>query len=258
MKAFVVFLLLLHASQHALAVVVQAYEGEPSTLLPCQFYDHFPMMPEDPIVSWIRNDLNPKIIHQLNDEGDDLKEQNEHYEERSSMKTNALDSGDFSLTLRKPQISDSSNYTCTIWTGYEELRLTEIQLQVKDDQVVVEARKGVGSVRLPSKTSPHLPEDTRVEWTLLDPVKMLVQVVRVYQNKSDDLRTHTSWAHTEMDKDLLKTGDLSLTIKYPTDRDRGTYICTFYVKGDTMKQRIELHPDGIKKDRNREIDITLE
>ncbi|XP_030019350.1 uncharacterized protein LOC115439634 isoform X2 [Sphaeramia orbicularis] len=239
MKAFVVFLLLLHVSQHALAVVVQAYEGEPSTLLPCQFYDHFAMMPEDPIVSWIRNDLNPKIIHQLNDDGDDLTEQNEHYKGRTSMKTNALDSGDFSLTLKKTQISDSSNYTCTVWTGYEELRLIEIQLQVKDDQVVVEARKGAESV---SKTSPHLPEDTRVEWTLLDPVRMLVQVVRVYQNKRDDLRTHTSWAHTEMDKDLLKTGDLSLTIKYPTNRDRGTYICTFYVKGDTMKQRVALHP----------------
>ncbi|XP_030019346.1 uncharacterized protein LOC115439630 [Sphaeramia orbicularis] len=241
MDVFVVFLILVHASQHALAVVVQAYEGEPSTLLPYQFYDHFPMMPEDPIVSWTRNDLNPKIIHQFNDDGDDLKKQNEHYKGRTLMKTNALDCGDFSLTLKKPQISDSGNYTCTIWTGYEELRLTEIQLQVKDDQVVVKAQEGVKSVRLPCKTSLHLPEDTRVEWTLLDPVKMLVQVVRVYQNKSNDLRTHTSWAHTEMAKDLLTTGDLSLTIKYPTDRDRGTYICTFYVKGDTMKQRVELH-----------------
>ncbi|XP_030019339.1 uncharacterized protein LOC115439629 isoform X2 [Sphaeramia orbicularis] len=238
--------ILIVAFQHTLAVVVQAYEGEPPTLLPFKFYDHFTMMPEDPIVSWIRSDLNPKIIHQLNDDGDDLKEQNEHYKGRTSMKTNALDSGDFSLTLEKPQISDSSNYTCTIWTGYEELRLIEIQLQVKDDQkVVVEAQKGAESVRLPCKTSPHLPEDTRVEWTLLDPVKMLVQVVRVYQKKCDDLRTHTSWAHTEMDRDLLTTGDLSLTIKYPTDRDRGTYICTFYVKGDTMKQRVELHPENV-------------
>ncbi|XP_030019347.1 uncharacterized protein LOC115439631 [Sphaeramia orbicularis] len=243
MDVFVVFLILVHASQHALAVVVQAYEEEPSTLLPYQFYDHFTMMPEDPIVSWIHSDLNPKIIHQLNDDGDDLKEQNEHYKGRTSMKTNALDSGDFSLTLRKPQISDSGNYTCTIWTGFNELRLTEIQLQVKDDQKVVEADEGVESVRLPCKTSPHLPEDTRVEWTHFYSERVEVHVVHVYQNKSDDLTTQdrSYCGRTEMNKDLLKTGDLSLTIKYPTDRDRGTYICTFYVKGDTMEQRVELH-----------------
>uniref|UniRef100_A0A673AEJ9 Ig-like domain-containing protein n=1 Tax=Sphaeramia orbicularis TaxID=375764 RepID=A0A673AEJ9_9TELE len=118
------------AWDRALAVVVQAYEGMESVLLPCQYSGKLPVVPS---VVWRRSDLNQTVIYLLKDESDDVKEE---YSDRMSMKTNVLESKDFSLTVKKPQLSDSSNYTCNLqweteWKETKEWRLTQVQLQVK-------------------------------------------------------------------------------------------------------------------------------
>nr|XP_024656836.1 V-set domain-containing T-cell activation inhibitor 1-like [Maylandia zebra] len=128
MKMFVVFVILLHVSQHALAVVVEVNEGERSVLLPCQYSD---FIPDDLTVMWTRSDLDPKSVHLQREGGDDLTGQNQRYSGRTSMRPDALDTLDFSLTLRKPTKTDSGNYTCSISDEREELRLRDIQLQVK-------------------------------------------------------------------------------------------------------------------------------
>ncbi|XP_026004605.1 uncharacterized protein LOC113010026 isoform X3 [Astatotilapia calliptera] len=117
-------------SQHALGVVVEVDEGERSVLLPCQY---FGFIPENPTVMWTRSDLHPKSVHVRQDETDDLRGQNQRYSGRTSMRPDALDTGDFSLTLTKPTKTDSSIYTCSISDGREERRLRDIQLQVKVD-----------------------------------------------------------------------------------------------------------------------------
>ncbi|XP_063325334.1 uncharacterized protein LOC134624295 isoform X1 [Pelmatolapia mariae] len=229
-------LLLINVSQLALAVVVEVYEGERSVLLPCQFSG---FIPEDPTVMWTRSDLDPKSVHLQRDE-DDLRGQNQRYSGRTSMNPDALNSGNFSLTLRTPIKTDSSNYTCSISDGREELRLTDIQLQVKDQQVEVEVEEGSESVILPCKTKPDLPEDTTVEWTHSD--RELV-IVHVFSNRSDHFENQDNLycGRTKMNKDLLRTGDLSLTLKYPKDRDSGEYICTIYRDKDILRQKVVLH-----------------
>ncbi|XP_025756240.1 uncharacterized protein LOC102076415 isoform X4 [Oreochromis niloticus] len=229
-------LLLINVSQHALAVVVEVYEGERSVLLPCQFSS---FIPEDPTVMWTRSDLHPKSVHLQRDE-DDLRGQNQRYSGRTSMNPDALNSGNFSLTLRTPIKTDSSNYTCSISDGREELRLTDIQLQVKDQQMEVEVEKGSESVILPCKTKPDLPEDTTVEWTHSDQELVMVHV---FSNRSDHLKNQDNLycGRTKMNKDLLRTGDLSLTLKYPTERDSGEYICTIYRDKDILRQKVVLH-----------------
>ncbi|XP_019206628.1 butyrophilin-like protein 2 [Oreochromis niloticus] len=237
MKMFVVFVILLHVSQHALAVVVEVNEGERSVLLSCLYSDFIPE--DNPTVMWTRSDLDPKSVHQRGKEGDDLKGQNQRYRERTSMRPDALDSTDFSLTLKKPTKTDSSNYICSISDGREERRVTDIQLKVKDHQVEVKVEEGSEFVTLPCKTTPDLPEDTTVEWTRSD---LGLMTVHVYANRNDDLMTQDEVYRdrTKMNDDLLRTGDLSLTLKHPTERDSGGYICTIYRDKDILTQKVLL------------------
>uniref|UniRef100_A0A3Q4GWL5 Immunoglobulin V-set domain-containing protein n=1 Tax=Neolamprologus brichardi TaxID=32507 RepID=A0A3Q4GWL5_NEOBR len=96
-------------SQHALAVEVN--EGERSVLLPYG-----------------------------------LRGQNRRYSGRTSVRPDTLDTLDFSLTLRKPQLIDSGSYTCSISAGREEQTLTDTQLQVKGQQQTPAYHTGQESV----------------------------------------------------------------------------------------------------------------
>ncbi|KAL3967094.1 butyrophilin [Sarotherodon galilaeus] len=181
-KIWDIMVVLMYISQHALAVVVEGYEGETSVLLP---YVYKGSIPEDnPTVMWTRSDLNPKSVHLQGKGGDDLKGQNQRYSGRTSMSRYALNTKDFSLTLRKPKLTDSSIYTCSISAGGEEQRLSDIQLHVKDHHVEVKVEEGSESVTLPCKTTPDLPENTRVEWTRSDHELLIVQE---YSNKGGKL-----------------------------------------------------------------------
>uniref|UniRef100_A0A4W6F244 Ig-like domain-containing protein n=1 Tax=Lates calcarifer TaxID=8187 RepID=A0A4W6F244_LATCA len=92
-------------------------------------------------------------------------------------------------------------------------------------EVEVEVDSGVESVHLPFKTTDHLDGNIRVEWTDRDNRK-----VHVYENSSDrpEEQDQVYRDRTEMKKDLLRTGDLSLTLKHPTETDNNIYTCTVY------------------------------
>ncbi|XP_035772295.1 uncharacterized protein LOC102785377, partial [Neolamprologus brichardi] len=237
MKMFVVFVILLHVSQHALAVVVEVNEGERSVLLSCLYSGSIPE--DNPTVMWTRSDLDPISVHQRREGGDDLRGQNQRYSRRTSMNRYAFIIKDFSLTLRKPTKTDSGNYTCSISAGGKERRFRDIQLQVKDQQAEVKVREGSQSVILPCNTTPDLSEDTTVEWTRSD---LGLITVHEYSNQSGQLMTQDEVYRdrTKMNEDPLRTGDLSLTLKHPTERDTGRYICTIYRDKDILRKKVML------------------
>uniref|UniRef100_A0A3B5MGA0 Ig-like domain-containing protein n=1 Tax=Xiphophorus couchianus TaxID=32473 RepID=A0A3B5MGA0_9TELE len=87
-------------------------------------------------------------------------------------------------------------------------------------QITVDS--AVESVLLPCRTTDHLPGDARVEW-----IKSSDRKAHVYENGSDRPGEQSQYyrTRTKMDEEPLKTGDLSLTLRWPTDGDSEIFTC---------------------------------
>ncbi|XP_039899188.1 uncharacterized protein LOC120740775 [Simochromis diagramma] len=275
MKMPLMLMLLLLGSQHASGVEV--YEGVESVLLPCQVQADVTI---DSIAAvWDREELKDPTVHVRLPSGDDFKDQNIRYFSRTSLRADALQTGDLSLTLRKPTVSDSGNYTCTYRKygqdrnkAYVDLKVTELPPRsavwfkvlsgvlvpvvllavmfvawlscryktLKNKEVrEVEVGSGVKSAKLPCKATVHLSKVNKVMWKDRDG-----RTVHVYQKDSEQPeKQHRRYRNrTEMIEDPLKTGDLSLTLTYPTQTDRDTYTCTAYSREGKvlMEKKVEL------------------
>ncbi|XP_015260772.1 PREDICTED: uncharacterized protein LOC107105171, partial [Cyprinodon variegatus] len=225
---------------------VEVDSGVECVLLPC--YSAVPL-PEDATVQWV--DRGQRKVHVNEDGFDHPEEQDPFYENRTQMKEDLLRSGDLSLTLRHPTDEDSNVYTCSVYNRERKILMKkQVQLKVKasshllvSSEYTVEVDSEAESVLLPCRTTPHLPEDARVEWTDRDGGK-----VHVYQTGSDrpEEQDELYRYRTRMNVDPLRTGDLSLTLKPPTDGDSTTYTCSVYSRdGDIlMKKQVHLQIKG--------------
>ncbi|XP_075963530.1 uncharacterized protein LOC142967818 [Anarhichas minor] len=219
MKVCVVFVILGLVSQHASGVEVS--EGVESVLLPCVV----PWFPVTKVV-WSLAGSNPSTVHQHQDK-DEPYLQNQHYSRRTSVSADALTTGDFSLTLKEPSLSDSGHYTCIGYRNEVEIGQITVRLQVIVSQHAsgVEVSEGVESVLLPCQ-APWFHHVTKVVWSRFGFNPSTVHqykdyVVPRFQNQ------HYS-SRTSMSADALTTGDFNLTLKEPRLSDSGLYTCISY------------------------------
>ncbi|XP_038587525.1 uncharacterized protein LOC119912412 isoform X3 [Micropterus salmoides] len=203
---------------------VKVYSGEESVLLPCETTVQ---LPEDVTVEW--TDVFNRKIHVNQKNGSDQPGG------RTEMKRERP--GDLSLTLKHPTERDRNTYTCTVYSREGEVLMErQVKLQVKVPQVKVDS--GVESVLLPCETTVQLSEDVTVEWT-----DGFNRKIHVYQKNGSDQpggQNRRYRGRTEMRR--KRPGDLSLTLKQPTDRDSNTYTCTVYSREGKvlMKRQVKL------------------
>ena len=101
----------------------------------------------------------------------------------------------------------------------------------------VEVEEGAWLVKLPYRTIVPLPPCVTVEWSRCAPEPMKVHQ---FQNGNNNLVRQDEFycSRTEMERDPLRTGDLSLALRDPCNRDSGTYICTVYKDGEVWTQKV--------------------
>ncbi|XP_028997304.1 uncharacterized protein LOC114849751 [Betta splendens] len=260
MKMFMFCVFLQFVSHHASADDI--YEGD-TFLLPCEF----PTFDVDPTPSvlWSRYDLRPSTVHRHQKEGDAFEDQNQLYSGRTSMMTDALESGDLSLTLTQLKVSDSGTYTCSITSVRGEHHVTDVQLQVKEwfpswvtallvvisvvlivvvsvvihfyQYIIsvyhVDVKSGVESVQLPCKTMRYLNRVKKVEWCQYN------NIVHTYEVDSEATGHQQQHRLTEMNPQTR--GDFSLILKYPTEDNSGTWTCCIYNRDeDSLEKRVHL------------------
>ncbi|XP_016522547.1 uncharacterized protein LOC103131976 [Poecilia formosa] len=176
------------------------------------------------------------------------EEQNWLYRTRTRMDENLLKTGDLSLTLSWPTDEDEKTYICSVYSRKGDVLMEkQVWLKVKVQQVEVES--GTASVLLPLKV-PRFPwfcifrlQVDKVEWRDRDNRK-----VHVNQNghNQPEEQNHLYRTRTRVDENLLKTGDLSLTLRRPTGGDKNLYTCRVYSrKGDVlMMKQVQLKVKG--------------
>ncbi|KAM4536230.1 uncharacterized protein PAE49_020881 [Odontesthes bonariensis] len=210
---------------------VKVTEGEESVLLPFKMASD---LPDDVRVTWRRTDRDEAVHEYPRDQNQENVRILEEYQGRTEMTEDGVRSGDLSVTLMGPRVSDSSIYICSVCSSEgTKLKLKMVALTVSTvGQVeVLEVTKVARSVRLPFETPPRLLcQDVSVEWRRSDNTV-------IHEYREGRHHRHQDY-RTEMGDDPLTTGDLSLTLKdlHLTD---DVYTCTIYDNGGrVLKQKV--------------------
>ncbi|MEQ2200530.1 hypothetical protein XENOCAPTIV_030619 [Xenoophorus captivus] len=206
-------------------VKVEEDSGVEFVLLPCRTTVH---LPKDAKVEWTDSCSNK--VHVYQNRCNKPEKQSRFYRNRTKMNEDLLDSGDLSLTLKHP-------------TRYMIIIAPINGIALDFSLLHPLPWTGADAVLLPCETTVQLLQSSTVQWKDSDNC-----MVHMFQGGSDHFEHQDKFYRnrTEMNKDLLQTGDLSLTLKHLTYGDSNIYTCSISSReGDLlMKKQVQLHVRG--------------
>uniref|UniRef100_A0A3Q2U7Z2 Ig-like domain-containing protein n=1 Tax=Fundulus heteroclitus TaxID=8078 RepID=A0A3Q2U7Z2_FUNHE len=90
----------------------------------------------------------------------------------------------------------------------------------------------------------------KVQWSQVEPKYRIIHVVNS-QNRSDQPEEPEEYRNrTMVNEDLLESGDLTLTIKDPTEDDLGKYTCVIFGKDNQIMQEKTVQVERKERDLN--------
>uniref|UniRef100_A0A4W6D0G9 Ig-like domain-containing protein n=1 Tax=Lates calcarifer TaxID=8187 RepID=A0A4W6D0G9_LATCA len=108
---------------------VKAAVGE-DVILPCHLDPPFNVTNLTVEVEWTNNDN--RMVHVYENGSDRPEEQDQVYRDRTEMKKDLLRTGDLSLTLKHPKVTDTGEYRCVVYNREGNyMRGKTVQLKVK-------------------------------------------------------------------------------------------------------------------------------
>ncbi|CAI5669975.1 unnamed protein product [Oreochromis niloticus] len=193
-------LLLLLTSDHHVEVKVE--EGSESVTLPCKTT---PDLPENTRVEWTRSDHELLIVQEYSNKGGYICT---IYRDKVILRQKVV----LHYVREKLPLWATAVVVLLVLVFFGGLTYSFQHYFMSDCQVQVES--GVESVKLPFKTkAKNIPEDAKVEWK-----DRYNNKVHVHQNGCDRIEDQSPAYRKRTEMNLLETGDLSLTLKYPQTR----------------------------------------
>ncbi|XP_051249524.1 uncharacterized protein LOC127359610 isoform X1 [Dicentrarchus labrax] len=198
-------------------------------------------------VEWSKPDLKPDpsdrlsrvdYVHLYRDRREDMDMKLQSYVGRTELSKDGLKSGDISLKILNVTLEDGGRYRCFIPKLKGSVKESVVTLVVGQPRVVGSLQPIVtvlgDDVILPCRLQPSLNvERLTVEWSRPDlkpdPSDRLgrVNYVHLHRGGHDnlDMKLRSYVGRTELSKDGLKSGDISLKILNVTLEDGGRYRC---------------------------------
>ncbi|XP_051282803.1 uncharacterized protein LOC127378158 isoform X3 [Dicentrarchus labrax] len=212
-------------------------------ILPCRLQPSLNV--ERLTVEWSRPDLKPdpsdrlgrvNYVHLHRGGHDNLDMKLRSYVGRTELSKDGLKSGDISLKILNVTLEDGGRYRCLIPKLKGPVKESVVTLVVGQPRVVGSLQPVVthigDDVILPCRLQPSLNvERLTVEWSRPDlkpdPSDWLTPIVHLHRggHENTDMKLRSYIGRTELSKDGLKSGDISLKILNVTLEDGGRYRC---------------------------------
>ncbi|KAK2899441.1 hypothetical protein Q8A73_012570 [Channa argus] len=225
-------------------LLITAEPGDTVTL-PCQA----PRNTNVQVVQWIRRDLNNPTVCFYRDG----KCENSHpsFKGRVQLNRDRVKNGDVSLILKNVMISDSGAYECRVIQGESKRRKRDVHLDdgdlikpivyltVGNSGLLITAEPG-DTVTLPCQ-APRNTTVQVVEWIRRDLNNPTVCFYR--DGKCEN--SHPSFkGRVQLNRDRVKNGDVSLTLKNVMISDSGAYECHVIQRESKRRKRDVYLDDG--------------